>query len=190
MTAHEIPEPDMWLDQYGDYLYRYALMRLRDPARAEDAVQETFLAAIKKRDGFTGQVDFKYWLRGILRNKIVDHIRKAVREDIVEDADAHKMIDSFWFKNSGLPVRDPAPWQFDLNSGCERKEFWTVLEGCLAKLKGTMRDAFVMKMLEERDSDEICKLLGISTNNLWVITHRARGHLKTCLETHWQEAPK
>ena len=128
--------------------------------------------------------------RGVLRNKIVDYIRKAVREDIVEDAESHEMVDSFWFKHSGLPTRDPAPWQFDPNAGCERKEFWGVLEQCLAKLKGKMRDAFVMKMLEERDSDEVCKILDVSPNNLWVLTHRARGQLKTCLEKHWQAAPK
>ena len=188
MAKHQVPAAEAWVDEYGDYLYRYALMRLRDPSRAEDAVQETFLAAIKKKDDFDGRVDFKYWLRGVLRNKIVDHIRKAVREDIVEDTEAHEMIEGFWFKHSGLPVRDPAPWQFDPNAGSERKEFWDVLERCLAKLKGPMREAFVLKMLEEADSEEVCKILNISPNNLWVLTHRARAQLKLCLETHWQKA--
>lgn len=190
MPIHEIPPAETWVDEYGDYLYRYALMRLREPSRAEDAVQETFLAAMKNREGFDGRVNFKYWLRGVLRNKIVDYIRKAVREDIVEDTEAHEMVDSFWFKHSGLPTRDPAPWQFDPNAGFERKEFWGVLEQCLSKLKGNMRDAFVMKMLEERDSEEVCKILNVSANNLWVLTHRARAQLKTCLERHWQESPK
>ena len=35
-----------WLNEHGDYLYRFAIARLRDPHQAEDAVQETMLAAI------------------------------------------------------------------------------------------------------------------------------------------------
>ncbi|MCE9633396.1 MAG: hypothetical protein K8Q92_04345, partial [Methylophilales bacterium] len=39
--------PNDWLNEHGDYLYRFALTRLRDEHLAEDAVQETLLAAIK-----------------------------------------------------------------------------------------------------------------------------------------------
>ena len=42
-----ISDPERWVEAYGDYLFKYALMRLRDSAKAEDAVQETFLAALK-----------------------------------------------------------------------------------------------------------------------------------------------
>ncbi len=187
MPQYTVPPPEEWIAEYGDYLYRYALMRLRDPSRAEDAVQETFLAAMKNKDGFDGRVNFKYWLRGVLRNKIVDHIRKAVREDIVEDVEVKELTENKWFRHSGIPVRNPAPWQFDLNASCERKEFWSILEHCLSKLTGTMREAFVMKMIDERDSDEVCEILGITPNNLWVLTHRARGQLKGCLEENWQK---
>ena len=74
---HKKFEVDQWVERYGDYLYRYALMRLRDPGTAEDAVQETFLAGIKHLEKFDGRVDVKYWLRGILKNKTVDHIRRG-----------------------------------------------------------------------------------------------------------------
>ena len=36
-----------WLNKHGDYLYRFALARLRDQHQAEDVIQETFMAAIK-----------------------------------------------------------------------------------------------------------------------------------------------
>ena len=42
-----LSDPEQWVELHGDYLFKYALMRLRDPAKAEDAVQETFLAALK-----------------------------------------------------------------------------------------------------------------------------------------------
>src|SRR6201999_4660811 len=71
--------PERWVEEHGDYLFRYALSRLRDPVRAEDAVQETFLAALKAGN-FAGRSAEKSWLTGILKNKIFDHFRKAGRE--------------------------------------------------------------------------------------------------------------
>ena len=44
-----------------DYLYRYALLRVRNPQVAEDLVQETLLAALRSRDGFRGQVSERSW---------------------------------------------------------------------------------------------------------------------------------
>ncbi len=177
--------PDAWVDQYGDYLYRYALMRLKNPTSAEDAVQETFLAAMKGVDRFDGRTDIKYWLRGILRNKIVDHIRRAVREDVVEDTDAQEMLDSFWFKHSGVAALRPAPWQFDPHRAFERTEFWTIFRSCMAGLREPLRQAFTLKMLEDLPSEEVCKILKVSPNNLWVMMHRARTALKACMEKKW-----
>ena len=68
------------MELHGDYLFKYALMRLRDPAKAEDAVQETFLAALKGGKSFAGRSAEKSWLVGVLKNKIYDHYRKASRE--------------------------------------------------------------------------------------------------------------
>ena len=183
--APPIPPPEQWVDLYGDYLYRYALLRLRSPASAEDAVQETFLAAIKGLERFDGRIDIKYWLRGILRNKIVDHIRRSVREDVVEDTEAHKLIDSFWFKNSGVPTLRPAPWQFDPSRAFEKAEFWTAFRTCLAQMRDPFRAAFTLKMLEDVETEDVCKILGVSANHLWVIMHRARSQLKDCLEKKW-----
>src|SRR6266496_6048468 len=69
-----------WLDQHGDYLFKYAMFRLRDNTAAEDAVQETFLAALKAYDKFEGRGSERTWLVGILKQKIIDHFRKIERE--------------------------------------------------------------------------------------------------------------
>ncbi|NIR14014.1 MAG: hypothetical protein GWN86_08695, partial [Desulfobacterales bacterium] len=69
-------DPEAWVDQYGDYLYRYAISRIHEPAVAEDLVQETLLAALQGKEGFKGRSSEKTWLTGILKYKIVDYIRK------------------------------------------------------------------------------------------------------------------
>lgn len=185
MPKNTYPPAEQWVDLYGDYLYRFALLRLRNPATAEDAVQETFLAAIKGLDRFDGRTDIKYWLRGILRNKIVDHIRKAVREDVVEDAEARELLDSLAFKLTGVPTMRPAPWQFDPSRAMEKNEFWVIFRSCLEQMRDPQRTAFTLKMLDDVSSEEICKILRVSANNFWVIMHRARNQLKTCLEKKW-----
>jgi RNA polymerase sigma-70 factor (TIGR02943 family) len=181
----ETTPPEEWVDQYGDYLYRYALMRLKDDASAQDAVQETFLAGIKGLDRFDGSVDVKYWLRGILRNKIVDHIRKSVREHPVDDREGMDIVDRFAFKAFGIASRSPRPWQFDPHREYEKTEFWGVFMKCVARLNESMREAFVLKMLDGMPTEEVCKVLDIEPNHLWVLNHRARKQLKTCLEANW-----
>ncbi len=183
-TADTIP-PEQWVDAYGDYLYRFALLRLKDPATAQDAVQETFLAGIKGLDKFDGRVNVKYWLRGILRNKIVDHIRKSVREHPVDDTEGMDIVDRFSFKAFGVIDRTPKPWQFNPARDFEKNEFWRAFEHCLGRLNDNMRQAFVLKMVEGMPTDEICKVMNIHPNNLWVLNHRARHQLKTCLENNW-----
>lgn len=178
-------ETHLWVDKYGDYLYRYALMRLRDPEVAEDAVQETFLAALKNIHQFDGRVDVKYWLRGILRNKTVDHVRKSVRRQELQNEQVQEVVGQLLFKTSGIPTTRPKPWAFDPDAAFAQEEFWDAFRACLDALPDQMRAAFYLKMVEERQTAEICKELDITDNYLWVMLHRARGQLKDCLESKW-----
>lgn len=178
-------ETHKWVEKYGDYLYRFALMRLRDPQVAEDTVQETFLAALKNLHQFDGRVDVKYWLRGILRNKTVDYVRKSVRRKELQDEQIQEVVGELLFKTSGVPSSRPKPWAFDPDQAFAQEEFWTAFKGCLDNLSDQMREAFYMKMVEERETSEICKELDITDNYLWVTLHRARGQLKDCLESKW-----
>ncbi len=186
-AAPPVADPETWVDAYGDYLYRYALMRLRDPDAARDAVQETFLAAIKRFDQFDGRMDIKYWLRGILRFKVVDHIRASIRDQVVTPIEDAEILDSLLFRASGIPTMRPAPWQFNPREAFDHAEFWPIFETCLDRLKEPIRQAFVLKMVEDMESDEVCKVLGITPNHLWVLNHRARTQMKKCLESKWQK---
>jgi len=68
-----------WLDQHGDALFRYALMRGRQTSVAEDLVQET-LAALKAFDRFQGRGSERTWLIGILKHKMANHFRRSQHE--------------------------------------------------------------------------------------------------------------
>ncbi len=79
-----VTPPEQWVDKYGDYLYGFAMSRLRNPDAANDCLQDTFLAGIKALERFDGSRDIKFWLRGIMRNKIVDQVRKSIKENKVD----------------------------------------------------------------------------------------------------------
>ena len=133
-----------WLNQHGDYLYRFALARLRDPHLAEDVVQETFLAAIKSPN-FAQQSAPRTWLTGILKHKIIDVMRKNVREvvasDLMSDEDAN--MDEF-FDDKGHWAEKPQSW--DMPDGAlEQKQFLGVLQTCMEKLPAKLAQLFLMR---------------------------------------------
>lgn len=184
ITAHD------WLNEHGDYLYRFALARLRDPYQAEDAVQETLLAAIRSRN-YAGQSAPRTWLTGILKHKIVDLVRKQVREQPIEGFAAELPeeagMDDF-FDETGHWVDKPQFWG-DFMGGpqgvLEQKQFLAILQACLDRLPGKLASLFMLREVQEEDNEKICKELGISSTNAWVMLYRARMGLRKCLELNW-----
>ncbi len=182
----ERTNPELWVERHGDYLYRYALFRLRDPTTAEEMVQETFIAALRNRAGFSGHSSERTWLVGILKHKVLDHLRRIYREKAAfgeTDADEALRTDFNWF---GLWAASPGQWAMDPEQALEQKEFWELLHDCLRTLPAKTADAYALREIDGLDAEEVCKVLHISPNNLWVRLHRARMALRQCLEIKWE----
>jgi RNA polymerase sigma-70 factor (TIGR02943 family) len=175
--------PAEWLDSYGDYLYRYALSRLRDGNAAEDV--ETFLAGIRKVSQFSGQGSQRGWLLGILKRKIVDHVRQRARFDrdgsMGLDVDP---VDSL-FDETGHWKRSVAAWMNAPADAIESSELWEIVQNCLSHLPAGQASVFMLSVMEELESDQICSELGITSSNLWVRLHRARIGLASCMGARW-----
>jgi RNA polymerase sigma-70 factor (TIGR02943 family) len=176
-------DPAKWVDNYSDALYAYTIVRVKDVQQAEDIVQNTFLSAWKGRDTYRGQASEKNWLYAICKNKIVDHFRRQSssrialatgEEEIYFDEVGH------WTNKAA-----PAAWGAGMEQPGETKEFYSILNQCKQKLKEIQQSVFVMKYMEDLDSEEICKTLGITAANYWVLIHRAKLHLRKCLEKNW-----
>jgi RNA polymerase sigma-70 factor (ECF subfamily) len=185
-----LSDPAKWVDEYGDYLFKYAVARLRDPARAEDAVQETFLAALKGGKSFAGRSAEKSWLTGILKNKIYDHFRKASRETSFTDLEFYSDEESDRFIPDGLMAGGwvhelgPVEWS-SAGESLDNELFWKTYRDCSNKLPKNVAAVFNLRELDGLETKEVCELLNISENNLWVMLHRARMALRRCLETNW-----
>lgn len=185
MSASDAINPDRWVQEHGDIMFRYAYVRLKDHAVAEDVVQEAFLAAMKAQERYQGRSSERSWLMGILRHKLIDYLRKAAREVKMDHEQLEGFEDSLLYKEAGIPHWRPPKWQFNPRKVFEQKEFWDVFSHCLAKLDQRMNLAFTMKELEDMSTEEICKELGVEPTYLWVILYRARNSLKSCLEKNW-----
>lgn len=190
-TISETTDPTEWLDLYGDYLYRYAMFRLRNATAAEDIVQETLLSALQSRARYRGQSQEKTWLIGILKHKILDHFRKLGKSREISEADYQSDDDYYPFDTTGKWVghwvteQAPRDWQVDAAAGLEQKEFWEVFNRCVSELPEKTAIAFTLREIDGLSSEEICDVLNLSPNNLWVMLHRARLKLRSLLEIHW-----
>lgn len=178
------------LEAYRAYLYRYALLQVRDTNRAEDVVQETLLAAIESGDGYAGRSSLKTWLTGILKHKIVDLFRRQSRETPAPAAPAGEEDDreftDHFFDQARRDHWSAAPptWE-DPERSLEQKRFWETFERCTARLPPQAAQVFAMREFMGMGTEDICKELGITPTNCWVILYRARMGLRECLETTW-----
>lgn len=173
------------------YLLRYARLQLRDPAQAEDAVQETLLAALEGAARFAGKSSLRTWLTGILKHKIIDQLRRAGREQaltgIDDDRPEAEAVDAL-FAPDGHWREFPAQWG-NPDTALENSRFWTAFEECAQRLPARTARVFMMREIMDMPTEDICKELDITATNCWVMLHRARLTLRECLELQWFGKP-
>ncbi len=178
-------DPLVWLDKYGDALYGYARVRVRDGFIAEDLVQETLLAAYRSRQKFTGQSTVATWLTGILKHKISDYYRKLKPEFSDDSMDEYQHSTDHLFNEKEKWKIKPGDWAGDPKNIYEGKELLGVIHACLGDMPEKLSTAFTLREMEGATTAELCELFQTGKNNCWVILYRARMLLRRCLEVNW-----
>lgn len=174
------------LTQLRPRLLRFARLQLRNDAAAEDAVQDAMLAAVENIARFEGTATVATWLFAILKNKIIDEFRRRARQP-VESVGDEELLDTHiddQFDATDHWVSPVAAWN-DPHASFEQKRFWEVFDACIGGLPDRPARVFGMRELLGLETDDICKELGISTSNCWVLLHRARMGLRECLTIKW-----
>jgi RNA polymerase sigma-70 factor (TIGR02943 family) len=165
---------------HREYLFYYALGRLRDRDRAEDAVQDTLLAALASNGSFSGNSSLRTWLTGILNHKIYDQIRHTSRDRALCQGlfcDDEQQWEPAALASMGRSSRDP-------RSELECKELREALDEAIQELPGRMGLIYQLYEKEDWSGPQICQMLEISSRNLWIVLHRARRRLREAL-SHW-----
>ena len=171
-------------------MLRFARLQLRDEAAAEDAVQEALAAALVNSDKFAGRASARTWVFSILRHKIIDVIRSQSRSINVsslmgEGSSFDETFDTLFKANAHWqPQARPRDWG-DPEESLSEQQFWAVFDACLDNLPEKTARVFMMREFLELESGEICQEMAISSDNLYVILHRARNRLRLCLDQSW-----
>ncbi|MBV9489111.1 MAG: sigma-70 family RNA polymerase sigma factor [Verrucomicrobia bacterium] len=185
--APQQANPDRWVDDHGDCLYRYALIRVRNQEAAEDLVQETLLTAMRQVDTFGGHSSERGWLFGILKHKICDRFRTLGRETNFTDLEFFRDERSDRFDGEGhwIDQRGPVDWKPEGEQALKCDEFWQAMQAALDRLPPRVAQVFMLREMDGVPSKEICAMLSISEANLWVMLHRARMALREDLEVNF-----
>ena len=170
-----------WVEEYGDMLYRYAVVRVRDSSIAEDLVQETLLAALRDVDRFAAASSTGTWLIGILKHKIVDHFRRA--RFVIDLGGDEELFDEtgHWRDDEAPGIWNKRTPENDL----ENKQLGAMLQNALAAIPAPLAAVFALHEIEGLGREEICELLELSDSNYWVMLHRARLRLRQEVAGRW-----
>lgn len=189
MNNSEIQNVELWVRDYSDSLYSWALHKTSSQVIAEDLVQDTFLSAFQHMDKFKGNSSPKTWLFSILNNKIIDHYRKSSKKEILASTEESKMqfdaTESFFTEDGSWNQSHVSTGWGNDGSLLDDEDFNRIMEICMDDLPGNWRQAVSFKYLFEKDAKEICQELNITLSNYWQVIHRAKLLLKKCLEINY-----
>ena len=173
---------------HRDYLYRFAMRRIGDPAMADDLVQETFLAALQSRKStdenaadaasFSGRSTYRVWLAGILKHKLADALRERCRYVAITAEDAEREHDEM---NAAMVASGAGDLGDNPQHACERAELLAQINEALVKLPSGVAEVFMAREVEGETTASIAARSGLSEANIWVRVHRARKALQTHL---------
>ena len=153
---------------------------------AEDVVSETMLAILEKPDNFEGRSTLRTYATGILKFKVIDVLRRRGREVQIEPMDEQSMDDALdaLFQADGHWQDTPQAWP-QPDRALEQSQFFDALQVCVDRLPPRLGRIFMMREWLEREIDDICKELGVTSNNCGVMLYRARMQLRECLDQGW-----
>jgi RNA polymerase sigma-70 factor (ECF subfamily) len=148
------------VDQYAGALYRVAFSVLRNPADAEDAVQEAFVRVLRHRDTLDEVRDHRVWLIRIVWNIVLDRKRRAKTRPETDDVEDLARV----LPSAGLTAEEMA---------AAAQHHARVLS-CVEQLPGKEREVLQLSAFEELSSVEIAGVLGITESSVRSRLFRAR----------------
>jgi len=163
------------VDGHARALFSIARALGFDSDQSEDLVQETLATFLETLDRFEGRSSVRTWLVGILYKKSLERRRSLARESQMDPIE--EVLESR-FSRFGRWARPPA----DIERLLASKRAGAAIMACLEQIPVQQRAAFILRELEQLETGEICKILGISVTNLGVLIHRARIRIRECLE--------
>lgn len=160
---------------------------LVNPADAEDAVQDAWIAAHRALPKFEGRSALFTWLTRIVINQARMKLRRSRRELLFDPQDTDGDALNHRFSNDGRWQQPPHRWQLTgPDALLTRDELQDCLEKNLAALPENQRLVLQLRDIQGLDFDGICHILEVSASNVRVLLHRARTRVFQVVD-HFQE---
>ena len=151
--------------QYQGVVYRVCLSILNDPADAEDATQETFIAAIKSLAGFRGDSAFRTWLYAIAVNCCRRYLKRRNRSHALQTS----------LKLVSPAFSDPSS---DPEHTMIRTQTADALREAIAALDEDHRLPVILRYYHEVPVTEIAQILGINEGTVHSRLFNARERMR------------
>ncbi len=150
---------------------------LRDPEEAQDAVQDAFLAAFRALGSFHGEARLGTWLHRILINAALMRLRRSKRrpEGSIDDLLPH-------FDETGHHAVPPQPWNVSPERLLVDRDLHARVRAEIERLPDKYRTVLLLRDVEELDTEETARLLGVTPTAVKLRLHRARQALRTRLD--------
>jgi RNA polymerase sigma-70 factor (ECF subfamily) len=170
-------------ETFADRIYRLALGVLRDPAAAEDIVQETFLSAMTHLSRFEGRSSIGTWLYRVAYNASLDRLRRRTDEPLPPD---EPEADSETGEAVPLP-RSIVDWTTTPERWMSDREVSAELDRAIGELPESLRVVFLLRDIEGLSTEDTAEALGLTEGAAKVRLHRARLALRERLSVYFAE---
>lgn len=159
------------------HLLAVARRLLRNEEDAHDAVQQAFLSAFRALPEFQGQCRLTTWLHRIVTNTALMKLRSRSRKP-------EQSIESLLpaFLEDGHQAHPMSDWSTNADQQLQQREVRDCVRAAIDRLPEAYRTVLVMRDIEELDTQETARLLGVSEGAVKTRLHRARQALASQLE--------
>jgi RNA polymerase sigma-70 factor (ECF subfamily) len=154
---------------------------LRNPEDASEAVHEAFVSAFRSLDRFQGSARLSTWLHRIVINVALMKLRSRRRaaEQSIEDLLPRFLEDGHQAVPSG-------PWQLGADEVIQQAQLRKLVRAAIEELPEAYREVLLLRDIEEVDTEEAGRMLGITPNAVKIRLHRARQALRGLLDGHFK----
>ena len=163
-----------------DHLYRVAFHLAKDPADAEDLVQETFVRALAAHEQFAPGTNMKAWLTKILHNFFFDHYRRSKRWSSTDDGTEPES--KHWPR---LPDSNPGP-----ESCVLRQELGDQITQVLRKIPEEFRAPIVLVDIGDLSYEEVAAILSCPIGTIRSRLSRGRKLMQQYLKAYMGDEEK